>query len=400
MGARLTDADVGRLARAGVTPLSPEQGLALFDARDGASRPRAAGATVDRRPRPRRRRGHRGRVLRGPDPSRAARTAPAPTAGGAARAWPPSSPPGAEADRLPAYATGPAAGGDGPGPRRRAQVDPRPAFTELGFDSLAAVELRNRLAPPPGCGCPATVVFDHPSVARRWPATCSDRLRQRRAPPIAVAHAHHRTPPTSRSRSSAWPAATPAGSTPPTSSGSWSTDRHATPSPDFPTDRGWDLERLYDPDPDHPGTSYTRHGGFLHDAADFDAEFFGITPREALAMDPQQRLLLETALGGAGTDAGIDPATLRGSRHRRLRRRDVRRLRRRGCARPAEALRGLPASPAAPASVASGRIAYTLGLEGPAVTVDTACSSSLVAMHLAAQALRAAASATSPWPAA
>ncbi|MFD7721772.1 beta-ketoacyl synthase N-terminal-like domain-containing protein, partial [Streptomyces sp. NPDC059814] len=382
MGGTLGETDLARWTRTGIRPLSPERGLALFDAASG---------------------GHALRVPTAFDPAllNTAGAEPAALLRGLVRTRP---------RRTAATAvTDASTGGDWaartaalPEERRRETVldlvrstvagvlgrtdpqrlNPKRAFKEIGFDSLAGVELRNRLNTATGLRLPATVVFDHPSpqgvadlvLSRLVPTTVTagtggPTTRAADDEPIAIVGMACRYPGGVSSPEDLWRLVAEG------------TDAVSG----FPENRGWDLDALYDPDPERTGTSYVRHGGFLHEADRFDREFFGISPREATAMDPQHRLLLETAWESFES-AAIDPTGLRGSKTGvfvgAMYDDYVSRL----AASPEEYEGFLLAGNLS--SVVSGRLSYTYGFEGPAITVDTACSSSLVALHLAANALR------------
>ncbi|GAA0952507.1 SDR family NAD(P)-dependent oxidoreductase [Actinocorallia libanotica] len=256
------------------------------------------------------------------------------------------------------------------------EVRPDRPFRELGVDSLLAVRLRDRLGKTVGRRLPSTLVFDHPT-----PRALAEFLDDAAGPDAA---ARTEAPADEPIAIVAMSCRYPGGADTPERLWELLAEGRSAVGP-FPEDRGWDLDALFHDDPDHPGTSYTRSGGFLHDAADFDADLFEMNLREARAADPQQRLLLETSWE-AFQRAGIDPASLRGSRTGVYVGLIYTEYGGRAQDDPRE--HGGYLGTGSAGSVASGRISYTFGLQGPAVTVDTACSSSLVALHLAAQGLR------------
>ncbi|WP_194821348.1 type I polyketide synthase [Micromonospora sp. S-DT3-3-22] len=377
----LDAADVARLARTGLRPLPTNEGVALFDAAmtSGVATAVLAAFDLDQL-RAQAARASLPEVLRGLVRSR--RTASAVTTA-STLADQLAGRPAEDVDRElldlvrshAATVLGYADAGS---------VPPGVAFREMGFDSLSALELRKRLSEVAGLRMPATVVFDHPT-----PSTLAAFLRGQllgegaqdgagvvASPaaatdddPVVVVGMGCRYPGGVGSAAGLWELVV--------------SGRDAVSG--LPRDRGWDLDELFDADPGRTGKSYVDRGYFLDDAGEFDAGFFGISPREALAMHPQQRLLLETAWE-ALEDAGIESGSLRGTRT--------------GVFIGAMFQDyGPPMHEGSPetdgllltgttGSVVSGRLAYFLGLEGPAVTVDTACSSSLVALHQGVVALR------------
>ncbi|MFC7987622.1 SDR family NAD(P)-dependent oxidoreductase, partial [Streptomyces sp. NPDC057336] len=374
----LSDTDVRRIARAGMPELTPEQGAALFDAALASGEPNVLPVRLDLAAL--REQGDPHPMMRGLVRARRRRSA----AGGSAAT-------AGLVQRL-----------EGLGAEERREVlldlvrgqiavvlghagaqtvDPARAFQDLGFDSLTAVELRNRLGKATGLRLPATVVFDYPT-AHALVGYLLDELLGAAEPvavvPVAALPSVADDPVVIVGMACRYPGgvASP--------EDLWRVVSEGVDAvTEFPVNRGWDVDTLYNPDREASGTTYSKAGGFLHDAGAFDAEFFGMSPREAVATDAQQRLLLETTWE-AIERAGIDPVSLRGSQtgvFAGVMYNDY------GNMLADEQYEGFRSNGSAP-SIASGRVSYTFGFEGPAVTVDTACSSSLVAMHWAAQALR------------
>ncbi|MFD0417098.1 type I polyketide synthase [Streptomyces sp. NPDC127108] len=392
MTAHLGAGELDRRTRAGAAPLTSEEGLDLFDAAHAAGHPLTVPVRLDLA-------GLRAQAAAGDGVPPLLRTlVRAPqrrTAAGADRqegsALAQRLAALAEADREQEVLTlvrGHAAAVLGY-PSADA-IAPDRAFREVGFDSLTAVELRNRLTAATGLRLPATLAFDYPAatvlarhILEEVLGTDATALTQGAARPTAAPTPADDDPIVIVSMSCRYPGGV---STP---EDLWRLTADGVDAiGDLPGDRGWDVDALYDPDPDRAGSFYTREGGFLYDAADFDPAFFGISPREGLSIDPQQRLLLETTWE-AFERAGIDPTTARGSSTGVFVGVMYNDYATHLLSAPGglDDLEGYVGNGSA-ASVASGRISYSFGLEGPAVTVDTACSSSLVALHLAAQALR------------
>ncbi|WP_442480850.1 type I polyketide synthase [Streptomyces kutzneri] len=373
MADTLDAADRERLARGGILPLTTAEGIALFDAAahhtdEALLAPvhldlaalRASGQVPAAL-----------RALTGPAPRRTAGAADlrSPSADGSPALSRLAGLPEAErADAVLELVRTYAAAVLGHGSPD--DIAPHKEFQQLGFDSLTAVELRNQLNEATGLRLPATLVFDYPTSG----ALAGHLLAELAG---AAGTADHRTRVTGAALGADEAIAIvgmacrlPGGLNSPADL--WRLlDEGGDAIGDFPADRGWDLESLYDPDRKRPGTSYVREGGFVHGAGEFDAGFFGVSPKEAPLIDPQQRLLLE-ASWEALERAGIDPGSLKGSAtgvYAGVQYHDY-------------------VGSNSTGAIVTGRVAYTLGLEGPAVSVDTACSSSLVAMHWAAQALR------------
>ncbi|RVW03612.1 type I polyketide synthase [Rhodococcus spongiicola] len=378
MTSHLNAADLDRLQRTGIDTISPESGLSLFDAALAANRPLIVPIRLSMRsarsddesspPILRRVLGIRRRAAAAQSPTGLADEL---------RALEPGARHGRLLDIVTTHVAA-VLGHDG-----KEAIDPERAFKQLGFDSLTAVQLRNQLATATGVRLAATVVFDHPTADALTEELLTRLLGDNATPqptraarsradsdPIAIVGMACRYPGNVYRPEDLWRLV--------------HDGRDAVGA--YPDNRGWNLDEVYHPDPDHNGTTYMSAGGFLYDADEFDAAFFGISPREAVAMDPQHRLLLESAweaLEQAGippdspglADTGVYVGLMGGDYGFQL-------MNQRSVDAEGYLMTGTSNS------VASGRIAYSLGFTGPAVTVDTACSSSLVAMHLAARALR------------